>query len=113
MSDGRQSPVFGTRNVIDAELKLDISKDIGSVEILSSTDEKYVHSIRFFERSSMKLGMASAKGPLIGEIVGAETEGLTRVFELEPGWQILGMHGSLNSAPNIRALNFIVWNAAD
>ena len=34
MSDGRQSPVFGTRNVLDAQLHIDANKDIGRIEIL-------------------------------------------------------------------------------
>lgn len=47
MSDGRQSPVYGTRNVLDAELHLDPSKQIGEIQVLQSSDRKYVNAIRF------------------------------------------------------------------
>ena len=50
MSDGRQSPVFGSRNVLDQELHLDPNEEIGQIQILQSSDRKYVNSIKFMAR---------------------------------------------------------------
>ena len=47
MSDGRQSPIFGTRNVIDASIDFDPDVPINEIQMLSSDDDKYVNAIRF------------------------------------------------------------------
>ena len=44
MSDGRQSPVIGTRNVLDAYCELDPDIHIGQIQVLESSDKKYVRS---------------------------------------------------------------------
>lgn len=105
--------MFGTRNVLDAELSLDPSKQIGEIQVLQSSDRKYVNAIRFLAVPTESQVFAEREAEVLGEIVGVETDGDWKVFRLEPGEQILGIHGSLNSAPNIRALNFTVWKARD
>ena len=67
--------------------------------------------MRFVARETESERFTEENGKLIAEIVGAESDGDWFYFNLEPGEQILGIHGSLNSAPNIRALNFVVWKA--
>jgi len=109
MSDGRQSPTFGTRQVLDAALFLDPKKEIGRIDILESEDKKYVNAIVFYERATPAERAQNQPGALLGMIQGADNSGNNKIFELEPNTQILGIHGSLNSAPNIRALGFQVW----
>ena len=46
-------------------------------------------------------------------IQGADPNGKWHTFNLDEHTQILGIHGSLNSAPNIRALGFLVWTVAE
>lgn len=52
MSDGRQSPIFGTKQVLDAEILLDTRKEVGRIDMLESNDKKYVNSIIFYERAN-------------------------------------------------------------
>ena len=87
MSDGRQSPIFGTKNVVDAEVTLDPSRDIREIQMLSSDDDKYVNAIRLCERGqSSELdqatdGSASERQPVV-EIIGNDYEGHWHKFEL-------------------------------
>jgi len=48
MADGRESPCFGTKNVLSAELEIDASKPITRIEMLTSTDKKYLNAIKFY-----------------------------------------------------------------
>ena len=77
--------------------------------MLESEDRRYINSIRFFARQTESQRFAERPGELIAEIVGLEITGKWLTFNLEPGEQILGIHGSTNSAPNLRALGFTVW----
>jgi len=50
MQDGRQSPVFGTRNVLDNVLRLDTNTVITKIRMLESEDKKYLNAIEFYGR---------------------------------------------------------------
>ena len=47
MSDGRVSPTFGTKNVVDSYIDIDSSQEINRIEMLGSSDNKYVNAMRF------------------------------------------------------------------
>ena len=84
--------------------------------MLSSSDDKYVNAIRLCEKAQSagldqeSEGSAAESQP-VAELLGNDYDGHWHSFELQPGEQILGVYGSLNSAPNIRGLGFIVWKA--
>ena len=85
MSDGRQSPVIGTRNCIDMELELDPERAIGQIQVLESSDKKYVNAIRFLAHKANSDRFDNEGGQLLGEIIGAEQEGNWKYFNLELG----------------------------
>lgn len=82
MSDGRKSPIIGTRNVIDMEMELDPNIPIGCIQILESSDKKYVNALRFMGRQSDSDRFDNKGGMLLGEIIGAEMEGEWKYLNL-------------------------------
>ena len=52
MSDGRQSPIFGTKNCLDQAVFFDEGKHIARIDVLESDDKKYVNAINFFEAAT-------------------------------------------------------------
>ncbi len=56
------------------------------------------------------LGTKSKKQMQFVEAIGLEKGAANwQAFELNPGEQIVGVYGSVNSAHNIRGLGFMVW----
>ena len=110
MSDGRTSPIFGTKNVIDATQDIDPQIRIDRIEMLSSEDGKYVNAFKLV--GNRVIGNHVIEENIVAaEVKGVDPYGTWQVEYLDPDERILGIYGSLNSAPNIRALGFIVWKA--
>ena len=81
--------------------------------MLESDDQKYVNAIHFYEAPTAQEEERGQTGAMLGWIQGADPNGTWHRYDLDETTQILGVHGSLNSAPNIRALGFVVWTIPD
>lgn len=110
MSDGRTSPVFGSKNVIDDSQEIDPQIRIDRVEMLSSDDGKYVNAFKLVGKRVIG-GHIIEENIIAAEVKGVDSYGTWQTEYLDGDERILGLYGSLNSAPNIRALGFIVWKA--
>ena len=73
MSDGRQSPIFGTKNVIDAQIEFDPNIPINEIHMLSSEQDKYVNAIRFNHKQDTS--DPDSKSKQLAEIVGIDQDG--------------------------------------
>jgi len=107
MAGDRESPVFGTKNMIDKHLHIHPDDEITSIRMLESSDKKYLNAIEFHGHHGKSDQPSEEK--LLYSIPGADFTGTWHTHKLNPGEQILGLYGWLNSAPNIRGVGFIVW----
>ena len=75
-SDGRASPIFGTRSVIDQSITIDTQVDIGEIQLLTSKDMKYTNAVKFVERRHFdSTGQQPGRQIRAFEVAGADEQG--------------------------------------